>query len=117
MNKEKIKIAIIGCGRIAGHHCRAISESNEFELVAICDLVVGKAKEYAKQFGALAYENYHQMLKENPQINTVAVITPSGMHYEHVMDVLRRYEKYYRRETNIYEAKSGDFCVCVGCRS
>jgi len=93
MNKEKIKIAIIGCGRIAGHHCRAISESNEFELVAVCDLVAGKAEEYAKQFGTLVYENYHQMLKENPQINTVAVITPSGMHYEHVIDILKRYKK------------------------
>lgn len=93
MNREKIKIAIIGCGRIAGHHCRAISESKEFELVAVCDLVVEKAEEYAKQFGVLAYENYHQMLKENPQINTVAIITPSGMHYEHVVDILERYQK------------------------
>jgi len=93
MKKEKIKIAIIGCGRIAGHHCRAILNSDDFELVAVCDLVLAKAKDYADQFGAIAYENYHHMLIENPEINTVAVMTPSGMHYEHVMDILMRHKK------------------------
>jgi UDP-N-acetyl-2-amino-2-deoxyglucuronate dehydrogenase len=33
------------------------------------------------------------MLLENPHINTVAIITPSGMHYEHALDIISRYRK------------------------
>lgn len=93
MNKETVKVALIGCGRIAGHHCRSIRETEGAELIAVCDLVEEKANAYRDEFGAKAYVNYHQMLLENPQINTVAIVTPSGMHYEHVLDIMSRYRK------------------------
>ena len=91
---KSLKVAIIGCGRISGHHCRSIVETKGIELAAVCDLLIEKANNYSEQFGAKAYDNYHQMLQENPQIDTVAVITPSGMHYEHALDIISRYQKH-----------------------
>lgn len=88
-----VKIGIIGCGRVSGHHCRSIVETAGAELVAVCDLIPEKANLYREQFGAKAYDNYHQMLIENPQIDTVAIITPSGMHYEHALDIISRYRR------------------------
>lgn len=93
MKKYIVKAAIIGCGRISGHHCRSIIETDGAELVAVCDLDIAKANIYREQFGVLAYDNYHQMLIENPEINTVAIVTPSGMHYEHALDIISRYRK------------------------
>jgi UDP-N-acetyl-2-amino-2-deoxyglucuronate dehydrogenase len=93
MKKNSIHVAIIGCGRISGHHCRSIAQTEGVELVAVCDLVAEKAHVYRDQFGAKAYTNYHQMLLENPQIDTVAIVTPSGMHYEHALDIIGRYRK------------------------
>ncbi|TGK14553.1 Gfo/Idh/MocA family protein [Leptospira stimsonii] len=90
---QNVKIAIIGCGRISGHHCRSIVETDGVELVAVCDLDIEKAKAYQKDFGAKAYDNYHQMLIENKDINTVAIVTPSGMHYEHSLDIISKYQK------------------------
>jgi UDP-N-acetyl-2-amino-2-deoxyglucuronate dehydrogenase len=87
------RVAIIGCGRVSGHHCRSIVQTAGAELVAVCDLVLDKADLYRQQFGTRPYTNYHQMLIENPQINTVAIVTPSGMHYEHTLDVISRYRK------------------------
>ena len=87
------RVAIIGCGRVSGHHCRSVVQTAGAELVAVCDLVLDKADLYCQQFGTRAYTNYHQMLIENPQINTVAIVTPSGMHYEHTLDVISRYRK------------------------
>jgi UDP-N-acetyl-2-amino-2-deoxyglucuronate dehydrogenase len=87
------RVAIIGCGRVSGHHCRSVVQTAGAELVAVCDLVPDKADLYCQQFGARAYTNYHRMLIENPQINTVAIVTPSGMHYEHTLDVISRYRK------------------------
>lgn len=93
MKNNTGKVAIIGCGRVSGHHCRSIAQTEGVELTAVCDLIPEKAKAYHEQFGAKAYENYHQMLLENPQINTVAIVTPSGMHYEHALDIISRYRK------------------------
>lgn len=90
---KTVKVALIGCGRISGHHCRAIMATDGVELVAVCDLVIEKANAYRDQFGAKAYDNYHKMLLENPQIDAVAIITPSGMHFEHALDIISRYRK------------------------
>ena len=43
---ENLKVAIIGCGRISGHHCRSISETEGADLVAVCDLDITKADLY-----------------------------------------------------------------------
>lgn len=93
MSSVNVRVGIIGCGRISGHHCRSVIETAGAELIAVCDLEIGKANAYRDQFGAKAYDNYHRMLLENPEIDTVAVITPSGMHYEHALDIISRYRK------------------------
>ena len=61
--------------------------------MAVCDLEIDKAKLYRDEFGAPAYDNYHRMLREHPGINTVAIATPSGMHFEHALEVMERYRK------------------------
>ena len=88
-----LKVAIIGCGRISGHHCRSIVETEGAELIAVCDLETEKADGYRDQFATKSYTNYHQMLIENPLINTVVIATPSGMHYEHALEIISRYQK------------------------
>lgn len=93
MSENIVRVGIIGCGRISGHHCRSIVNTPGVELVAVCDLEITKARVYQQEFGCRAYDNYHQMIQDNPSINTVAVITPSGMHLEHVKDIISRYRK------------------------
>jgi UDP-N-acetyl-2-amino-2-deoxyglucuronate dehydrogenase len=93
MSSHPVSVAIIGCGRVSGHHCRSIMQTDGVELVAVCDLAMEKAALYRDQFGAKAYDNYHRMLIENPHIDTVAIVTPSGMHYEHALGIISRYKK------------------------
>jgi UDP-N-acetyl-2-amino-2-deoxyglucuronate dehydrogenase len=93
LKSSKAVVGIIGCGRVSGHHCRSIVDTDGVELEAVCDLVPERADAYREQFGAKAYTSYHQMLLENPAINTVAIITPSGMHREHALEIITRYRK------------------------
>jgi hypothetical protein len=58
------------------------------------NLVPEKAKAYSEQYGVAWFTNYHEMLHKIPDVDVVAIITPSGMHSEHAMDVLRRYKKH-----------------------
>jgi UDP-N-acetyl-2-amino-2-deoxyglucuronate dehydrogenase len=88
-----VRVGIIGCGRISGHHCRSIIKTAGAELVAVCDLDISKAEVYRDEFGVTAYKSYHQMLQDQPSINTVAIVTPSGMHFEHALEVIQRYRK------------------------
>ena len=90
---RSIKIAIIGCGRISGHHAQSILNTKGAELVAVCDLVYERADAYKKEFNVHAYVNYREMLEKHPEIDTVAVITPSGMHYEHALEMITKYKK------------------------
>ena len=88
------KVAVIGCGRIAGHNCRAIGRTMGLELVAVCDLEIEKANIYRDEFSVPAFSNYHTMLREISDIDIVAIVTPSGMHFEHSLDVLKNYNKH-----------------------
>lgn len=94
MSTKILRTAVIGCGRIAGHHCRSVVGTNGVELAAVCDLDADKGKTYGDELGVSHYTNYHQMLTEHPDIDIVAVITPSGMHFEHAIDVMSRYGKH-----------------------
>ncbi|EME70530.1 dehydrogenase [Paramagnetospirillum caucaseum] len=89
-----VKVALIGCGRVAGHHLRSIAKVDGGTIVAVCDLVAEKAKAYGDEFGVKWFTNYHEMLQSMPEIDVVAVITPSGMHFEHAMEVMERYSKH-----------------------
>jgi predicted dehydrogenase len=61
--------------------------------VAVCDLIEEKAIAYGKEFDVPHFTNYRTMLKAMPQIDSVAVVTPSGMHFEHAMEILEAYRK------------------------
>ena len=93
MTRTSIKAALVGCGRIAGHHCHSIADTPGVELAAVCDLEEAKARAYGEEFSVPWHTNYRDMLGRDPGIDTVAVITPSGMHAEHGMEMLERYGK------------------------
>jgi len=94
MTNKSLKVALIGCGRIAGHHCRSIGEVDGVDVAAVCDLIEDKAKEYARDSNVPYFSNYHDMLNDVPEIDIVAVITPSGMHAEHAGDIIESYGKH-----------------------
>ena len=78
-------VGLIGCGRIAGHHARSISEVNGAKLAAVCDLVEERAATYGQEFNVPWYTNYRQMFLDCPDLEIVSINTPSGMHFEHGM--------------------------------
>ena len=93
MVNESVGVALIGCGRIAGHHARAIEDTPGLHLVAACDLNIEAAAKYGEEFSAAAYADYRIMLRQHPEIDVVAVMTPSGMHYEHAQEILVDFRK------------------------
>jgi UDP-N-acetyl-2-amino-2-deoxyglucuronate dehydrogenase len=79
-----IRIAIIGCGRVAQHYKKIFDSGvvSNWKVVSCCDIVKTKAENFAKHFQAKSYENFESMLK-NELPNLVLILTPSGLHFEH----------------------------------
>lgn len=94
MTSNTVNVAVIGCGRIAGHHCRSIAATDGVKLAAVCDLVIDKAQAYGTEFSVPFFTDYRAMLRAHPEITVVAVITPSGMHEEHAVEVIERWGKH-----------------------
>jgi predicted dehydrogenase len=65
----------------------------EIELAAVADMIEERGKPLAGEHGVPYYANYHQMIRDIPDIDIVTIATPSGMHYEHATDILERYGK------------------------
>jgi predicted dehydrogenase len=82
-----INFAIVGCGRIAQRHAEHIS--NKGKLIAVCDVVYEKANAMAESYGAVAYADYVDMLKNESAIDVVAVCSPNGLHAIHSIEALK----------------------------
>ncbi|RKX73821.1 MAG: hypothetical protein DRP87_18195 [Spirochaetes bacterium] len=82
MRSEKIKIGIIGTGRIATAHLEAIMNLKEDTiLTAVCDQKRDLAESTAEKFGAgNAYTDFHDLLKD-PHVEAVIVCLPNYLHH------------------------------------
>ena len=82
-----MKYALIGCGRIAINHIKAVI-NNQLELVAVCDVLPSKMEELLSKQGLaenkdiLRYTDYRQMIEEHPEIQLISIATESGSHAE-----------------------------------
>ena len=90
---NKLKFALVGCGRIARKHIDALKDLGEAELVSLCDTNEKRAKEYGEQLGISYYNNYDEMLKKE-KVDIVNILTPSGLHARHTVDIVRKYQKH-----------------------
>lgn len=80
-----MKYALIGCGRIAVNHIKAVVENN-IDMVAACDIKLEKIDQlvektkYNKDFKK--YSDYKKMIDENLDLDFVSIATESGIHAE-----------------------------------
>ena len=81
---RKLKVGIVGCGGIAnGKHLPSMKKNGNFEIVALCDLIVERAEKAREEYGtedARVYTDYAEMLKEEKDIEAVYVLTPNSVH-------------------------------------
>jgi UDP-N-acetyl-2-amino-2-deoxyglucuronate dehydrogenase len=85
MTHKKIKIAIIGCGRISAKHFEAIKKHNDsLELVAVCDNNPIALEKATQESGVSGYSNLDNLLK-NTELELAAICTPSGLHAQQVI--------------------------------
>lgn len=87
MDKQVYTLGIVGCGKVAAKHARAVRESRgRLRLAALVDSSLERAEAFAgEQAGSQSQRpSIHQSLSDliaNQKPDIIAITTPSGSHY------------------------------------
>ena len=80
---DKLKFAVIGCGRIASRHADIIN--GIAKLSAVCDIKPDRAKALAEKYSCRNYTSIEELLKKEPDVNVVSVCSPNSLHSVHTI--------------------------------
>ena len=79
-----INVGFIGAGGIAQTHAAALTQVDGARLVAITDLIPGRAEALAQKFSATAVAGLAELV-EFPGLDIVYVLTPPHVHLEQIL--------------------------------
>lgn len=82
---KKVRVAIIGCGWIAGAHLNSLKKQPDVEIVAGCDLIPGKAAKFFADHGVEGvktdYKDHTEMLADKSlKLDAVHICTYNRQH-------------------------------------
>jgi predicted dehydrogenase len=84
-----VRFALMGCGRISGKHAEALTgKVAGARLVAVCDVRPERARAVGERCGVPFYADLEE-LAAREQVDVVNVLTPSGLHAAHAVQVAR----------------------------
>lgn len=80
INSKKIRVGIVGCGRISKNHFNAINiHHDKYKLIALCDTDKKNLQKAKNEHGGTPYTSIDDMLA-NEILDLVVLCTPSGLH-------------------------------------
>jgi UDP-N-acetyl-2-amino-2-deoxyglucuronate dehydrogenase len=86
---RKLRIGIIGCGRVSACHFEAIARNADLlELAGVCDSDPANLSAAVALTGARGYVSSREMLAAE-RLDAVAVCTPNWLHFENAKEVLK----------------------------
>ncbi|HDZ19754.1 hypothetical protein LCGC14_0015990 [marine sediment metagenome] len=77
---KQVRVAVIGAGIWGAAHIRAYSQHASAELMAICDLDEGRARDAAATWGVANYYTSVDAMLADVELDAVSVATPDGAH-------------------------------------
>ena len=78
----------MGCGRICRKHAEAIAATPGVQLAGVCDMNAERANDFAARYGVPGYGSLDELLAKE-DVDAVSVLTPSGMHRDHALEVMK----------------------------
>jgi len=74
---KKTRVALVGCGKVGGLHCKAVAQIPEAEFIAVCDADSSRASKFAIEHKAQAFTTVEEMiLKAKPDVLLIATPPP-----------------------------------------
>jgi UDP-N-acetyl-2-amino-2-deoxyglucuronate dehydrogenase len=86
---RRIRVAVIGCGRIAANHFKSIAQyPDDLELVGVCDIDPEALQRSVAQHGIPGFARLDDLL-ESLKPDAVVLCTPSGLHPDQAVAAAR----------------------------
>lgn len=122
---EKLRIGIIGCGRISQAHIKAANYlKDDVEIVALSDKYIEKAKEVGSKIGVNFCVDDYRKLLANLSVDAVIIALPHNLHYEatiasakakkHILLEKPMALKYKEAKEMVTRAKDNDVTLMIG---
>ena len=89
----KVRLAILGCGGMAGGHAQRFAQNPDVEIVALCDVTLDIVTEFRERHLAklatppALYTDPARMYAE-VKPDAVSIVTPHTLHYDHGVQAL-----------------------------
>lgn len=84
----RLRVGIVGCGKIAINHVRALQAIPDVNVIAVVDVDRGRAEEFAIRYRVpLAYDDVDEMLSSG--LDVVTICTPHPAHEAGVLAAVR----------------------------
>ena len=85
----RVRIGLIGAGRMGNVHATCLKEIPQAHIVAVADIVPARAHALAALWNASAYTDYRALL-DREQLDAVYICTPTNVHAEPACAVAER---------------------------
>jgi predicted dehydrogenase len=76
---NRVRTALVGCGKVGRIHAQALASLAESEFVAACDVELDRASALSTQYSIAAYDDIGWML-DRSQIQALCIATPHPLH-------------------------------------
>ena len=83
---EKVRVGMIGAGRIADLHAPAYEGFERAELVTVCALSEKVARTRQRQWRARKWTTDYRQVLADPEIDMVEILTPHPLHHQMVLE-------------------------------
>ena len=87
---ERLRVGIIGCGGIAGHHLNTLlkmKEADNVHVTVVCDIYEKRMQAFAERTGARMEKDYRRLLDAD-DVDYVLIATPEHWHAQMTLDAL-----------------------------
>ncbi|HQB07536.1 MAG TPA: Gfo/Idh/MocA family oxidoreductase, partial [Rectinema sp.] len=86
--QNKVRFGMIGYGKVAALHAKALATIQHGELVSVCGHRQGKRDSFAYRWGLNSRNSVKEMVKEDA-IQAVLITTPHPQHYSDALLALK----------------------------
>ena len=81
MNKNNLKVAVLGCGFFATNHINSWKNFKDIDLVAVCDLDEKRAINASHLSNGTPYYTNAELMLQSTKPDVVDIVTTAPSHY------------------------------------
>lgn len=85
---ESLRFVIVGCGRISSRHAESLNRIGGARLVAGVDVKPERVQSFAAKYGVRTFGSIQELIDWS-QFDVACICTPSGMHADHAIQLMR----------------------------